>query len=103
MKLLVVLSACIAFCNADWQDGNDGVDRLGGDLPNMPISLKSGPAPKDCAQLCYSSSQCKAWVFSKPNCSASPGPQCFLKATVTQQSVNPCRVGYARTIIIHLL
>ena len=95
MKLLLVLlflSVCIAVCKADWQDGNDGVDRLGGDLPNMPISLKTGSAPKDCAQLCYSSSQCKAWAFCKPNCGGSTGPQCYLKVNVTQQSLNPCRV-----------
>ena len=96
MKFLVLyLSVFTAVCKADWQDGNDGVDRTNGDLPNMPISLKSGSAPKDCAQMCYSSSQCKAWVFTKPNCSGSTGPQCSLKATVTQQSSNTCRVCYS--------
>ena len=93
--LVVVLSAV---CSADWQDGNDGVDRLGGDLTNMPIALKTGSAPEDCAQLCYSSSQCKAWAFCKPNCGGSTDPQCYLKANVTQQSLNPCRV---RLVILH--
>ena len=93
MKLAVLfLSIFIAVCKADWQDGNDGVDRMNGDLPNMPISLKTGSAPKDCAQLCYSSSQCKAWSYCKPNCNGSTAPQCYLKASVTQQSANPCRV-----------
>ena len=95
MKLLVLffLSVCIAISKSAWEDGNDGVDRTDGDLPNMPISMKTGSAPKDCAQLCYSSSQCKAWVYCKPNCSgSSTGPQCYLKGSVTQQSANKCRV-----------
>ena len=95
MKLLVplFLSVCIAISKSAWEDGNDGVDRTDGDLPNMPILMKTGSAPKDCAQLCYSSSQCKAWVYHKPNCNgSSTDPQCCLKGSVTQQSANICRV-----------
>lgn len=55
----VALTVFVAVCSADWQDGNDGVDRLNGDLLNMPISLKAGARPRDCAQLCYANTQCK--------------------------------------------
>ena len=97
MKSLLLLVLVIYFspCRGDWADGNDGVDRADGDLPNMPIHLKAGAAsPKDCAQLCYSSDQCKAWAFVKPNCSGTPAtPMCYLKAQVTQQRADPCRVS----------
>lgn len=92
--LLLVLAIYLSPCHGDWADGNDGVDRMNGDLPNMPIPLKSGAAPKDCAQLCYTGNQCKAWAFAKPNCNGSSAtPQCFLKSQVTQQSADPCRVS----------
>ena len=83
--------------SADWADGNDGIDRMNGDLPDMPIQMKAGAAPKDCAQLCYASGQCKAWAYAKPKASCNETnlttPQCFLKEQVTKQSVNPCRVS----------
>ena len=90
MKLVLIFFVVI--CSADWQDGNDGVDRLNGDLPNMPISLKADANPRKCSQLCYASNQCRAWVFNKPNCNGSVAAQCHLKAEVTQQSTNPCKV-----------
>lgn len=98
MNVLVVVLALsyVAVCSADWQDGNEGVDRMNGDLPDMPIQLKTGATSKDCAQFCYSSAQCKAWVFCKPNCGGSTAPQCYLKAEVTQQSANPCRVSLSK-------
>ena len=89
---LIILTVFVAFCSANWQDGNDGVDRLNGDLLNMPISLKAGTTPRDCAQLCYANTQCKAWAFNKPNCNGLVAAQCYLKAEVTQQSTNPCKV-----------
>ena len=61
---LIVLTVFVAVCSADWQDGNDGVDRLNGDLLNMPISLKAGTTPRDCAQLCYANTHCNAWAFT---------------------------------------
>ena len=92
----LLLAICLSSCSADWADGNDGIDRMNGDLPNMPIQMKTGAAPKDCAQLCYASGQCKAWAYAKPSCngSTSTTPQCSLKDQVTQQSVNPCRVRH---------
>ena len=89
----VALTVFVAVCSADWQDGNDGVDRLNGDLLNMPISLKAGARPRDCAQLCYANTQCKAWAFNKPNCNGSVTAECYLKAEITQQSTNPCKVS----------
>jgi hypothetical protein len=90
---LVILTVIVAVCSADWQDGNDGVDRLNGDLLNMPVSLKAGTSPRDCAQLCYANVDCKAWTFSKPSCNGSVTAECYLKAEITQQSTNPCKVN----------
>ena len=91
----VVLTVLVIICGAEWQNGNDGVDRPNGDLLSVPISMKAGATPSDCAQLCYANTQCKAWAFSKPNCSGSTvTAQCYLKAEVTQQSTDPCKVSY---------
>ena len=77
---------------ADWLDGNDGVDRSGNDLPNMPISLKEGSKPRDCASMCSNNPECQAWVFSKPNCGGS-GNQCWFKAAVPKQVQDSCKVS----------
>ena len=98
---LVTLTVFVAVCSGDWQDGNDGVDRLNGDLLNMPISLKSGASPRDCARFCYANAQCKAWAFSKPNCNGSVIAQCYLKAEITQQSTNPCKVSCIEYVLCY--
>ena len=92
---LLLVAVCLSPSLADWADGNDGIDRMDGDLPNMPIWLKKDGAPKDCAQLCYASGQCKAWAYAKAYCNDTnvTTPRCFLKEQVTPQSVNPCRVS----------
>ena len=90
----MVLTLLVVICGAEWQDGNDGVDRRNGDLLSVPISLKAGATPRDCAQMCYANTQCKAWTFSKPNCSGSAvTAQCYFKAEVTQQSRDLCKVS----------
>ena len=103
--LVFVLVVYVAVCSADWQDGNDGTDRLNGDLPNMPLQMKAGSSPQDCAHACYASSQCKAWVFGRTNCGGTTSrlPQCFLKAEVTQQSVRPCRVSRSDAETVYTL
>ena len=78
--------------SGDWLDGNDGVDRPNGDLPGMPVALKNGSAPRDCASLCSQSAECKAWAFVKQNCGGSAQPQCFLKALIPPQAKLDCRV-----------
>ena len=90
MFLVCLLAALVS---ADWMDGDDGVDRKNGDLPNMPIQLQSGAAPRDCAKLCIDSAECKGWAFCKENCSGTTAPQCYLKAKLLSQSYDPCRVG----------
>lgn len=89
---ILVICLLAALASADWMDGDDGIDRRNGDLPNMPINLKSGAAPRDCAQLCVASAECKGWAFCKENCSGSTTPQCFLKAQLQPQSYDSCRV-----------
>lgn len=90
---LLSFLCCVAVVSADWLDGNDGVDRYGSDLPGMPVALKNGSAPRECANMCGASPQCKAWAFSKQDCGGSGLPACYLKAIVPKQLKNPCRVG----------
>lgn len=85
--------------------GHVGVDRPGGDLPNMPVSMPSfQAAPEDCAKLCLANTACSAWVFeSAGTCRSSPlvvqdsgqpaAAKCWLKATLTSQRAHPCRVS----------
>ena len=88
--LSLLLAASVA---GSWLDGDDGVDRAYGDLPNMPIEMNSSASPSDCAKLCEGESKCVAWAYSKPNCSSNKSPLCYLKAEVMPQSANPCRVS----------
>ena len=90
--LLLLTLALLA--KADWLDGNDGVDRPNGDLPGMPVALKNGSAPRDCAAMCRDSAECEAWAFLKQNCGGNTDrPQCFLKAAVTNQVKKTCLVS----------
>ena len=75
-----------------WLDGDFGVDRPGGDLPGMPVSLDPGQSATDCGSLCWSHSHCMAWSFSSAGCSGTDVSLCSLKARVTEQSYNPCTV-----------
>jgi hypothetical protein len=76
-----------------WLDGDFGVDRPGGDLPGMPVSLDPGQSATDCGSLCWSHSHCMAWSFSSAGCSGTDVSLCSLKARVTEQSYNPCTVS----------
>jgi len=91
--IILFLSACI---NADWLDGDIGVDRRNGDLPNMPIPFNSSQTPADCAKMCINNTDCLAWAYCIPNCGGHKQPSCYLKGNVTTQSSNPCRVSYER-------
>jgi len=88
--LSLLLAAAAA---GSWLDGDDGVDRVSGDLPNMPMKMNSSASPSDCAKLCEAESKCVAWVYSKPSCKGMSYPLCYLKEAEMQQSYNPCRVG----------
>ena len=93
--LLLLLLCCVAALRGDWLDGNDGVDRYGLDLPLMPLQLKNGSGARDCASLCNSNPECKAWALSKQDCdSAGQLPLCWLKATTPPQMKNKCRVSF---------
>ena len=90
--VLVVLLGSLAA--GDWADGDDGVDRANGDRPGMPVVLQSSATPRDCASLCQTDPQCAAWAYRKPSCGGgSAEPLCYLKASVTPQSANPCTVS----------
>lgn len=74
-------------------DGDDGVDRPFGDLPDMPIVLNHTQPVSVCARLCLNNSQCASWAYSKAGCGDSTTPYCYLKGVIPKQSYNPCRVG----------
>ena len=80
---------------ADWQDGDDGVDRPLGDLSPRPIELNFEATPADCAALCtsYKFSGCKGWVFFKRDCGGQIKPTCRLKDTLNNQTNNSCAVS----------
>lgn len=82
----------IGCCNADWLDGDVGVDRPYGDLPNMPIAFNSTQNASDCAKMCMSKTDCVAWAYCIPNCGGSEAASCYLKQKVMSQTANPCRV-----------
>ena len=91
--LLLALLALLAPIQGDWLDGNDGVDRYGGNLPGTPTSMNSSSQPRDCALRCRSNPACKAWVFVKGNCGSSKDPMCQQKGAINPQSRNPCVVS----------
>ena len=98
MKVLVLFCCVLVSysvpCTARWEDGNAGVDRKGGDLPHMPIELKEGAIPSDCAKLCYANDQCKAWSYHNASCLRfSDHPECYLKDQVTDQIQSSCMVS----------
>ena len=97
VSLLLVscaLALCFVSCSARWEDGNDGVERIGANLPGTPIKLKIGAAPSDCAQLCYADPRCEAWSFRKASCEPSNTSLCFMKVEVVGQSPNKCTVSW---------
>ena len=90
--LAIVSLHFIGSCSADWLDGDVGVDRPNGDLPNMPISFNSTQKATDCAKMCMANSKCVAWAYCVPNCGGSKAASCYLKQNLMPQTANPCRV-----------
>lgn len=48
--------------------GTVGVDRVGSDLPNMPVLLPSTASSMECATLCIQTAGCVAWAFQPVTC-----------------------------------
>lgn len=100
MVMAVALGGVVVLCfitglsgaAALWMDGDDGVDRPYGDLPDMPIVLNVTQPVHACARLCQNDLQCMSWAFSKPDCGGETTPYCYLKDVIPEQSYNPCRV-----------
>ena len=91
----VVYILCLLSCvTCSWLNGDDGVDRPGGNLPGMPILSRTQSASA-CAQLCERTPLCLAWAYSKADCGRETSPHCNLKATVSEQTYNPCIVSLA--------
>lgn len=94
LHLLLLLFIGCTTVHGAWEDGNKGVDRPGGELPGMPITLNDS-RPQECAKLCQKTDKCKAWSYSQPYCGSrnfTQPPWCYLKGTVTRQRLDPCRV-----------
>ena len=90
----LVGSLCLLSCvTCSWLDGDDGVDRPEGNLPDMPIFLNRTQPASTCAQLCKRNPHCLAWAYSKADCEREASPHCNLKATIPKQAYNPCRVS----------
>ena len=72
--------------------GNDGVTRLGGDLPQSPVKLPAGADSTVCAQMCANTTACVVWSYFKANCGSQPQqtPLCYLKSTKTPLSAEAC-------------
>ena len=114
IALLLLISVSLLLCGgseAAWSDGDDGVDRRNGDLPGYPIPLASGAAPSVCAAKCAAEEKCQAWAYGKADCDTAHGnndvgvhgkhrpgtvkdssPMCWLKGSITPQSLDKCRV-----------
>jgi hypothetical protein len=94
LSLLLALTSLPSSVQGGWEDGNNGTDRMNGDMAGMPITMNDTGQPSDCFKLCQKEPQCKAWAYSKPNCSSQgKSPLCYLKSNITGQSLNPCRVS----------
>jgi len=64
------------------------VDRVGGDMPGMPLNLGSA-TPSACAAQCQSTQGCVAWSFD--SCGKS---SCWLKNTIpTSSASSSCRIS----------
>lgn len=79
-------------------NGNVGADRIGGDMPNMPIVLSKQSVARDCAWLCHNTTGCVAWSFtpfnSAQSCSSSSVPGgCYLKSAIPSLSQDVCKVS----------
>ena len=78
---------------AVWENGDDGIDRPNGDLPGMPITLNTSDPVSVCAKLCQKNVLCHAWAYCKSNCGGVEAPLCYLKANITSQSLDLCKVS----------
>ncbi len=70
-----------------------GIDRPGDDLPGSPFNLPSAN-PSLCWAACNTTQGCKAWAYGVPSCGGDPAQaQCWLKASDSGTSAQPCRVS----------
>lgn len=80
LAVAAALGALATVARAAWSDGDAGVNRMYGDLPNMPFSSASASS---CYSSCMSNSACAAWVFN------TPGSLCWLKNQVMPPNYDP--------------
>jgi len=81
-------------------NGHSGVDRVGGDMPNMPIILANNQTARDCAWMCHNTTNCVAWSFtpytnqsSAQSCGTHIAGGCYLKSAIPALSQDECTVS----------
>ena len=84
----LVVGTIIQIAAASWLDGDDNIDRPGGDMLKFPIHLVANDPPSKCGQLCLDTPDCVAWAYCKRAKCDPKVPLCYLKSTVTTQSWN---------------
>lgn len=105
MTFLVALVCTLSFriVGAALSDGDDGVDRANGDIAGMPVALHANDKPSVCSKMCGTTPACVCWAYTKPNCSGDGTvPTCYLKDTISKQSLNDCRVSWTMQQLYHV-
>jgi PAN domain len=68
-------------------DDEVGFDRLGMDLPDMPI--RDVTSARGCRSRCITKDECRSWTWVKPGFH-SPDAECWLKGGIPWASKNDC-------------
>lgn len=77
--------------------GDFGADRIGYDLPGMPISVTD---VNQCQQKCFQNQDCVVWAYSVSNSNCSSGNHCWLKNMIPPLTPNPCRISGVKNRIL---
>ena len=79
--------------------GKSGV-RPGKDLPNSPVNLGGGAQMSDCALLCDTTAECKAWTLYPSQCGGSSASLCYLKAEVQKTVADSCALSDLQAVFL---
>ena len=74
--------------------------RPGKDLPNSPVQLAGGSQSSDCALLCDTIEECKAWTWYPGQCGGSSSNLCYLKAEVQDTVADSCAVSDPQAVLL---
>ena len=88
-----------SLASALWEDGDNGIDHMYGDLSNFAQSTNS---TLECLTACAKAPSCHGWVVTPSNAACGYAmPTCYLKSEMGGNvTVNPCRIsGYLPTVL----